>query len=125
MSGNGEVGPGILDAAVSRGAQETGASVVLVYVLPPDRDVLRLVVMSGVSPRIAAPWVRVPLTAPIPVADAVRERHLVWLGNREEMARQYPRPALVLPYDFALAAAPITSGSTLWGGLVLLWPGSH
>ncbi|MDT0321662.1 SpoIIE family protein phosphatase [Streptomyces millisiae] len=125
MGEYGEVGSGLLDAAVSRGARETGASVVLVYVLPPDGTALRLAVLSGVSPRIAAPWVRVPLSAPIPVADAVRERRLVWLGNREEMARRYPRPALVLPYDFALAAAPVTDGSTVWGGLVLLWPGSH
>ncbi|MFJ7949530.1 PAS domain-containing protein [Streptomyces sp. NPDC096354] len=39
--------------------------------------------------------------------------------------RRYPRPALVLPYHFAVAAAPVTTGDTAWGGLVLLWPGSH
>ncbi|GAB2894890.1 SpoIIE family protein phosphatase [Streptomyces mayteni] len=125
MGRRGEGGSGLLDAALSRGTRETGASVSMIYLLPPDGAALRLAVLSGMSQRIAAPWGRVPLTAPIPVADAVRERRLVWLGNREEMARRYPRPALVLPYDFALAAAPITGGATLWGGLVLLWPGSH
>ncbi|OSC52494.1 hypothetical protein B5181_38740, partial [Streptomyces sp. 4F] len=45
--------------------------------------------------------------------------------GREEMARQYPRPALVLPYDFALGAAPVVSDGTVRGGLVLLWSGTH
>jgi serine phosphatase RsbU (regulator of sigma subunit) len=50
---------------------------------------------------------------------------MVWVGSQEEMAQRFPKPALVLPYDFAVAAAPVATGGTDQGGLVLLWPGSH
>jgi hypothetical protein len=98
--------------------REAGASVGLVYLLPPGERILRLAVLSGVSQHIAAPWARVPVAAPLPVTDAMRERRLVWLGSQEEVARRYPRLGLVLPYDFMLAAAPVSSGSTVWGAAV-------
>ncbi|MFJ6633348.1 SpoIIE family protein phosphatase [Streptomyces sp. NPDC091376] len=118
-------GPELLDPALAQIVREAGASIGQVYLLPPGESVLWLTVMSSVSREITGPWARVALDASVPVADAVRERRLVWIGGREEMARRYPRAALVLPYPFAVASAPITTGTTTWGGLVLLWPGSH
>ncbi|WP_093797218.1 SpoIIE family protein phosphatase [Streptomyces sp. Wb2n-11] len=114
-----------MDAAMAdvvRGSRAFGG---LLYVLPPDGNALWLVLVTGVPHEITALWRRVALTDPVPVADAVRERRPVWISGQEEMARRYPRPALALPYDFALAAAPVTSGATVRGGLVLLWPGTH
>ncbi|MGP3975626.1 SpoIIE family protein phosphatase [Streptomyces sp. 8N114] len=103
----------------------TEASVGLVYLLPPGERVLRLAVVSGVSRSIAAPWARIPLDAPIPVAVAMRRRRIVWLASQEEVARQFPRLGLVLPYDFRLAAAPVVIGAAARGGIVLLWPTEH
>ncbi|MEV3988736.1 SpoIIE family protein phosphatase [Streptomyces sp. NPDC049837] len=121
--------------------RRTGASVGMVYLLPPGDSALRLALLSGVSLEFAAPWMRVGPRDPVPVADAVAERRLVWIGDREEMARRYPRPGLVLPYPFSLAAAPIPGDGDgagdgagagagegdggVRGGLVLLWPGDH
>ncbi|MFE4690675.1 SpoIIE family protein phosphatase [Streptomyces sp. NPDC056749] len=118
-------GTELLDSAVAHVVRETGASVAMLYLLSPDDATLHLAVLTGVPGQLAHPWTRVPLSAPIPVADAVRLRCLIWLGSQEELARRYPRPALVLPYQFALGAAPIHTGSTARGGLTLLWPGSH
>ncbi|MFE2139761.1 SpoIIE family protein phosphatase, partial [Streptomyces sp. NPDC059466] len=56
---------------------------------------------------------------------AARERRLGWMGGQEVWALRYPRASLVLPYPCGVVAAPITTGTTTWGGLVLLWPGSH
>ncbi|MGW6565902.1 SpoIIE family protein phosphatase [Streptomyces sp. NPDC054975] len=114
-----------LESLVADVVRQTGASVALLYLLQPGEQVLRLALLSGVSPRIAAPWARIPLDAAIPVVDAMRQRRLVWLGSQEEMARRYPRLGIVLPYDFMLAAAPVASGVGLWGGIVLLWPIWH
>ncbi|MEV7076168.1 SpoIIE family protein phosphatase [Streptomyces sp. NPDC093990] len=113
------------DAVLADVMRDTGASVGLLYLLPPAERVLRLALVGGVSGQIAAPWARIPLEATIPVADAVRERRPLWLGSQEDIARRYPRVGLVLPYDFKLAAAPITSDGTVWGGIVLLWPIWH
>ncbi|MGP4092359.1 GAF domain-containing protein, partial [Streptomyces sp. KR55] len=118
-------GPELVDLALARVVSETGASAGFVYLLPPGERVLRLAVLSGDSPELIAPWAQVRLTAPVPVADAVREWRMVWLGSQEELARRYPQSALVLPYHLAVAAAPITTDTTVWGGLVLRWPGSH
>ncbi|AZM63767.1 MULTISPECIES: SpoIIE family protein phosphatase [unclassified Streptomyces] len=114
-----------MDTAMAAVVRESGAYGGLLYVLPPGADALSLVMVAGVPQELATPWRRVALTDPIPVADAVRERRLVWIGGPEEMARRYPRPALVLPYDFALSAAPVGSGGTVRGGLVLLWSGTR
>ncbi|GAA4889647.1 SpoIIE family protein phosphatase [Streptomyces coeruleoprunus] len=114
-----------LGAALAGVMEETGASVGLVYLLHEDERALRLAVLSGVPLDIAVPWLRVGLSDPIPVADAVTGRRMVWVGDQEEMARRYPRPGLVLPYRFALGALPLATGDTVRGGLVMLWPGAH
>lgn len=119
-------GPGRnVEATLVDAVRASRASAAMLYVLDTGGDALWLAVLAGVPRHIAAPWTRVGLTDPFPVADAVREERLVWVGGTEELARRYPRSSLVLPYDFVLAAAPVVDGGTLRGGLVLLWPGSH
>lgn len=113
-----------MDTAMAAVVRESGAFGGLLYVRSPGEDALWLVMVAGVPQEIAAPWRRVGLTDPMPVADAVRERRLVWVGGQEDMARHYPRVALVLPYDFSLSAAPVTADSAVAGGLVLLWAGA-
>ncbi|MFJ9373555.1 SpoIIE family protein phosphatase [Streptomyces sp. NPDC101455] len=96
-----------------------------VYLLTPDEPVLEMAVMAGLPRAFAAPWERVGLSAPIPVAEAVRERRLIWVGGEEDMARRYPRIAVVLPYPFALAAVPVATASRVYGSVFVTWPGSH
>ncbi|MEV7617679.1 SpoIIE family protein phosphatase [Streptomyces sp. NPDC089799] len=115
-----------LDSALARVMRDSGASVGLVYLLVPEEGVLQLLLLAGASRQIAAPWYRVPADAPLPVADAVADGRLVWLGGgQEEVARRYPRLGIVLPYDFVLAAAPITAPAAVWGAIVVLWPVPH
>jgi PAS domain-containing protein len=114
-----------LDAPLADVMRDTGASAGLLYLLPPGERVLQLTVISGVSQQIAAPWARVTVGAPLPAADAVRQRRTVWLSSQEQVARCYPQLALVLPYEFMLAAAPVSCGTSVWGALVLLWPIWH
>ncbi|OIJ68885.1 SpoIIE family protein phosphatase [Streptomyces mangrovisoli] len=96
-----------------------------VYLLTPGEPVLEMAVTAGLPRQFAAPWERVGLSAPIPVADAARERRLVWVGGEQEMARRYPRIAVVLPYHFALAALPVATPTKVHGAVFVTWPGSH
>ncbi|MEV6548247.1 SpoIIE family protein phosphatase [Streptomyces sp. NPDC051597] len=96
-----------------------------VYVLDPEENVLVMAAIAGLPRVFAAPWERVGLAAPIPVADAARERRLVWVDGEEEMAARYPRIAVVLPYPFALAALPVATADTVYGAVYTTWPGSH
>ncbi|WSM02888.1 SpoIIE family protein phosphatase [Streptomyces sp. NBC_01718] len=107
---------------MERVVQDTGASVALVYLLLPSERVLHLAVVSGAPVRLAAPWAQVSLDSPEAMAQAVRERRLVWLGSQEEVALRNPRTGLLLPYDFMVAAAPMAHGTMVWGALVLVWP---
>ncbi|MEU6282994.1 SpoIIE family protein phosphatase [Streptomyces sp. NPDC047028] len=115
----------VLSVALASMMEEVDAHSGAVYLLRTDEPVLEMAVMAGLPRAFAAPWERVGLSAPIPVADAARERRLVWVGGEEEMAGRYPRIAVVLPYPFALAALPVATPDRVYGAVFLTWPGSH
>ncbi|MER0478444.1 SpoIIE family protein phosphatase [Streptomyces sp. Edi2] len=105
--------------------RETGASAGGLYVRADDEPVLQLTVMSGLPAPFLAPWSRVALAAPIPVAVASREQRLVWAGGRRQLSRDFPRTAVAVPYEFSLAAAPVGGTIGPRGALLLLWPADH
>ncbi|WSQ13927.1 SpoIIE family protein phosphatase [Streptomyces sp. NBC_01231] len=123
-AGDPATGSGELDAEFAETVRRTGASVGALYLLASDEQSLRLDALCGAPAEFAAPWSTVPMAAPAPVAVAVRENRLVWVGSQEEMARSYPRTAMVLPYPLALVAAPV-SGTRQWGALLLMWPAAR
>ncbi|GAA2292907.1 SpoIIE family protein phosphatase [Streptomyces atrovirens] len=123
--GRAPVGRPLLSLTLASMMDEVHAHSGAVYLLSPDHPVLEMAVMAGLPRAFAAPWERVGLSAPIPVSDAVRERRLVWVGGEEEMARHYPRIAMVLPYPFSLAALPVATGSKAYGAVFVTWPGTH
>ncbi|MGW1617877.1 SpoIIE family protein phosphatase [Streptomyces sp. NPDC002172] len=114
-----------LGVALADMVRRTGAAIGGVYLVEEPAALLRLVALCGLPVDFTVPWQRLSLTAPVPVADAIKEDHLVWVGSQDEMARRYPRAATVLPYPFALAAAPLRGVRRRWGGIVLMWPADH
>ncbi|MFE2320408.1 SpoIIE family protein phosphatase [Streptomyces sp. NPDC059441] len=119
------VGRPLLSLTLASMMDEVHAHSGAVYLLTRGEPVLEMAVMAGMPRAFAAPWERVGLNAPIPVAVAVRERRLIWVGGEEEMARRFPRIAMVLPYPFALAALPVATAGTVYGAVFVTWPGSH
>lgn len=119
------VGRPLLSLALAAMMDEVHAHSGAVYLLAPGEPVLEMAVMAGLPRAFAAPWERVGLSSPIPVAEAARERRLVWVNGEEQMAGRYPRVAVVLPYHFALAALPVATEHTLYGAVFVTWPGSH
>lgn len=71
------IGPETLGALLLPAARDTGASVSGIYLFPPDRPVLQLAVTTGGT--TVALWERVDPGGEGPVAEAVRERRLVWV----------------------------------------------
>jgi hypothetical protein len=51
-------------------------------VIEEAEPVLRLVALCGLPVAFSVPWQRLPLTAPVPVADAIRDDVLVFIGTR-------------------------------------------
>ncbi|MBQ0826289.1 SpoIIE family protein phosphatase [Streptomyces sp. RG38] len=95
-----------------------------VYLMGSDPPALEMAVMAGLPRTFAAPWERISPHARVPVADAVRERRPVWVRDGQEMARRYPRIAVVLPYPFALLAMPLVTENATYGAVFLSWPGT-
>ncbi|MFI1712500.1 SpoIIE family protein phosphatase [Streptomyces litmocidini] len=118
-------GARLLDETLADTVRRTGASAGALYLLDEATGVLAMTALCGVPLEVAWPWQRVPLNAPVPVSDAVRENRLVWVGSQNDMARTYPRAAASLPYRFALAAAPLPGRDRCRGAFFLLWPASH
>jgi len=115
-----------LKVAASEMIKEVEASVGLVYLPSPDGGrVLQLAALYGAPQQMLVPWERVALDAPLPLPEAIRQGQMVWLSGPEDLASRYPRLGLAFPYDYMLAASPITDGATVVGGLLLLWPGSQ
>ncbi|MET7390384.1 SpoIIE family protein phosphatase [Streptomyces sp. NPDC005529] len=114
-----------LDLPMADMMRDTGATIGLLYLLPPGERSLWLTLVSGASPRITAPWTRTPMDGCTPVVDAIHQRKMVWLGSQEEIARRYPQLGVVVPYAFMLAAIPLVSETRVWGGIALLWPIWH
>ncbi|MFJ8146670.1 SpoIIE family protein phosphatase [Streptomyces sp. NPDC096048] len=115
----------VLSMALAAMMEDVHAHSGAVYLLGADPPVLEMAVMAGLPRAFAAPWERVTLHARVPVADAVRGRRLIWVGDEQEMARRYPRVAVVLPYPFALVALPVATRSTAYGAVFLTWPGTR
>ncbi|MEO3828830.1 SpoIIE family protein phosphatase [Actinomadura sp. B10D3] len=114
-----------LETALVELMMEVDASIGAVFLLPAGERVLRMAVLCGAPHQIAAPWERVSLDDANPISDAARQRRFLWLSGREEIARSYPRLGLTMPYDYALAVAPIGDEADAVGSLVLVWPVSR
>ncbi|MFC8918677.1 SpoIIE family protein phosphatase [Streptomyces sp. NPDC057116] len=117
-------GEASVDEVLSATVRRTGAFAGGVYLLSEAEPVLGLAAVCGVPAAAAEPWWRVPVKAAGPLAESVREDRLVWLGRQEDMARLYPHAAAGLPYQCALAFAPL-HGARRHGALVLVWSANH
>lgn len=111
-----------LDAALAAAVRRTGAWLGGVYVVDPDESVLGLVALCGVPVDAFTPWWRGAFAPPGPLRDSIRDGRIVWLSSLEELARCYPRAAANLPYQVALATAPLTRVRHCRGALLLAWP---
>ncbi|MFI9271339.1 SpoIIE family protein phosphatase [Kitasatospora sp. NPDC052896] len=95
------------------------------YLLSDDGQLLELTMTLGAARQFTRGWQHVGVAAPIPVADAVRDGRVVWVGGAEEMARRYPRVAVAMPYAFSLVAAPVEAQRGTLGVVFFIWPASH
>ncbi|MEU1853351.1 SpoIIE family protein phosphatase [Streptomyces sp. NPDC019990] len=114
-----------LGVALADMVRGTGASIGGLYLIEEAEPVLRLVALCGLPVAFSAPWQRLPLSAPVPVADAIHDDTVVCVAGQDDMVRRYPRAAATLPYPFALAAVPLSGIRRRWGGIVLMWPAAR
>mgnify|MGYP000044068472 FL=1 len=101
------------------GAAAVGAHGGLVTLLAPDADELELVGSIGYSDDELAPWQRVPLTAAVPFAEAVRSGAPVFVAGDDEVRAYEPLRELAgQAGDRAWAALPLLAGAGPRGALL-------
>ena len=114
----------MLDPFLYEVLRETGAYSGGIFLLPPGEQVLGLAVKAGLPDALVRPWRRLWLDMRTPTTDAARERRLIWLPVGG-ITRYFSPAAVLLPYRFACVSAPLTTGDTVWGSLILLFPASQ
>ncbi|SDO78457.1 SpoIIE family protein phosphatase [Actinacidiphila guanduensis] len=114
-----------LDLLLDDVTRTAGAHIGQTYLQVPERHVLQMTTSIGAPDRLAQSWSRIALAAPAPVPEAVRSRSPVWIADRQELARGFPRVALAFPYTVAMYAVPLATDGDCWGALLLMWPGSR
>ena len=94
-----------------------GASVVAICTLGADGQ-LHTIDLHGHSPGWAARFTTIPLSASVPLADAARTGHPVWLPDRATLLGRYPDVAPFLqPQTQATASLPLRAGHRIVGAL--------
>ncbi|MFI6086251.1 SpoIIE family protein phosphatase [Streptomyces sp. NPDC051217] len=114
----------VLDREVVRTAPAVGSHLASVYLYAPGNAV-SMAVGTGMAARMAWPWWRWALASDVPVAEAIRECHPVWVGGQQEMAERYPRASLAFPFPASMYVAPLVLDGTCWGAFLLVWPASR
>ena len=117
-----------LTDAVLKAVEVTGAHAASVFLVSHNRQTLVLAAAAGMPPSLLGGWQRIPVSSPIPVAEAFRSRRTVHLADADETMRRFPQLAVALPYPFGSASVPVTAGQETFGSLATVWaasPGGH
>jgi PAS domain S-box-containing protein len=114
----------VADAILSQGLAVLGANAGCVTVLSDDRTELLLLCIAGAVEDVAQRWQRFPLTAPVPLAEAIREQRPVVLETFAERLPRYPALAGVVSPDEngAMVALPMVVRGEALGSLGWGWP---
>ncbi|AJT69197.1 hypothetical protein T261_7600 [Streptomyces lydicus] len=111
----------LLAAAVVRAVKASGAYAGSVFLRSRDRRSVVLAATCGVPPSLLGGWRRIPVSSPIPVAEAFTSGRTVHLADADETMRRYPQLAVGLPYAFGSCSVPVGAGGETFGALAVVW----
>ncbi|MFE5812981.1 SpoIIE family protein phosphatase [Streptomyces sp. NPDC056479] len=107
--------------AVLRAVEVTGAHAGSVFLASDDGRTLLLAAAAGLPPSLLGGWRRIPVSSPIPVAEAFRCGRMVHLADAEATMRRFPQLAVAIPYPFGSASVPVAAGEERLGALAVVW----
>lgn len=107
--------------AVEQGISALGATAGSLTLLSEDGLWLEMAGSMGYPTEVMEPWQRFPLTAPVPITDAVRTGEPVYLASIEDRIGRYPALKNVTARKETVASAciPLKIGSAAVGVLAL------
>jgi PAS domain S-box-containing protein len=109
----------VADVVIREGIAGVGADAAYVLRLSTDGETLAMVRAEGYPPGVAEAYAALPISTPVPSADAVRRGVPVWLETPEARAGRYervPGPPSALTFG-ASAALPLLAGGHAIGAI--------
>ncbi len=110
----------VADAVLGQGVDALEAIVGVMTRLTEDGRTLEIVGSRGLADGICATWLRIPLDALVPLAEAARTGVPVWLNHADEYLARYPSSddATLSPLgNEAIAALPLQVEGRILGAL--------
>lgn len=104
----------IVDIIIEQGVPAFGAQAGSVAMLDDKHETFRIIAATGYTAELLAKWQSFSLETPVPIADATRAGHALYLQSNREFASRYP--ALTgdqHPKFEARAVLPLTVGGRL------------
>jgi GAF domain-containing protein len=82
---------------------------------------IELTAAVGYDQAVLDQWSRFPLSSPVPLAEAARERRPIWIRSRQEYDERYPstKGLMTAQGHHSLAAVPLIANDTVLGLLGL------
>ena len=105
----------VATAAVSEGVAAIGADGGALVLIEPDGQTLEIIASRGYDQRQVERWRRFPLSADVPLADAIKSGGLVVVASPEERLARYPNIAGDLPvmYQASISIPLVAEGRTI------------
>ncbi|MFP2927226.1 GAF domain-containing protein [Pyxidicoccus sp. 3LG] len=100
-------------ALFEQGMMTAGAKASAVNLLDASGEALEVVDSIGYSEAVLSQWRRIPLSANIPLTDAVKEQRPIWLATLQEWQTHYPHVDSRGVHEAAVALPLLVKGRTL------------
>jgi signal transduction histidine kinase/ActR/RegA family two-component response regulator len=98
-------------------ALEAGAGAM--FVVEPGGARLRMIASCGYPAEVSRVYETLPLTARVPICDAVREHSMVFLAGVDELRTRYPDATWLQPETRAVAGVPLIASGRVLGAVHL------
>jgi PAS domain S-box-containing protein len=115
----------VLDAVASSGVEAAGARAGLIALLDPTGRELELVASRGYGDASIREWLRFPVSAELPLANAVRRRAPLFIRSRQERDELFPGLSNRFHEGNALACLPLVVEGRAIGALGLSFEGEE
>jgi PAS domain S-box-containing protein len=110
----------VADVVIAQGIAAIDAQAGSVALLNEQGDALEVVGATGYFAQVLASWRQIPLTAAVPLAEAVRSKTMIWLESPAALAEHYPQlEQQAMPEHRAWAAIPLLAEGRVSGALGL------
>ncbi len=119
------------DAVLQVGLPALGAAAGALYTMSDDTSELRLVAQDGHPEELMLDFDVIRMDADLAIAEAVRDRELIFFDSEGEAAARYPtiadrrRAGQVTTNNGPRAVMPLLAGGEAIGALAISFPGHH